>query len=415
MKVRRLVTRPVLIAGAASGGSAVGAAAGSVAAAAWFARRLLTPDELQPDDVAIVAHDDESVTFASGPDPDVPGRYGVWLDGGSGHARVGRIIERDEAAATVRRELLAVDRGTLGVGPARWNQYYYWDRPSVSMGLPDEEVVVTSDVGALPGWIVRPEGSTPARDWAVLVHGRGARKEETLRAVPVLRAAGWTCLVAAYRNDRDAPRGPDGRYNLGLSEWRDVEAAIRTAVAQSAERIILFGWSMGGAIVLQTLRRSRHADRIVGVCLDSAVIDWDAVLRHHGRLNHLPGPLVRMARGLMGSRRGRALVGLIEPIDLAHTDWVARADELDVPILLIHSTGDTVVPFGPAAALAGRRPDIVRFEPWELARHCREWNYDPERWESVVSSFVAGLPCPPAPLAGAEASERSSDGRASAP
>ena len=107
---------------------------------------------------------------------------------------------------------------------------------------------------------------------------------------------------------------------------------------------------------------------------------------------------MRIARGLMGSRRGRALVGLIEPIDLAHTDWVARADELDVPILLIHSTGDTVVPFAPAAALAERRPDIVRFEPWELARHCREWNYDSERWESVVSSFLAGLPSSPALL-----------------
>ncbi|ADU48415.1 alpha/beta hydrolase family protein [Intrasporangium calvum] len=391
VKLRQLVTRPVLIAGAAGGGSAVGAAAGSVAAAAWFARRVLTPDELQPDDVAIVAYDDESVTFASGPDPDVPGRYGVWLDGGAGHARVGQILDRDEVAGTVRRALVAVDRGSLGVGPARWNQYYYWDRPSVSLGLPDEDVVVSSDVGALPAWIVRPADPAGGENWAVLVHGRGARKEEALRAVPVLRDAGWTCLVAAYRNDRDAPRGPDGRYNLGLSEWRDVEVAISTAVARGAERIVLFGWSMGGAIVLQTLHRSRYADRIVGVCLDSAVIDWDAVLRHHGRLNHLPSPLVRVARGLMGSPRGRSLVGLIEPIDLAHTDWVARADELDVPILLIHSTGDTVVPFAPAAALAERRPDIVRFEPWHRARHCREWNYDPERWESVVSSFVTGL------------------------
>lgn len=392
MKLPRLVTRPVLIAGAAGGGSAIGAAAGSVAAAAWFARRVLTPDELQPDDVAIVAHDDESVTFAVGPDPIVPGRYGVWLDGGAGHARVGQILDLDEAAGTVRRELLGVDRGLLAVGPARWNQYYYWDRPSVSMGLPDEEVMIESEVGAMPGWVVRPDGSEAGRDWVVLVHGRGARKEETLRAVPVLRDAGWTCLVAAYRNDRDAPRGPDGRYNLGLSEWRDVEAAIGWAVSRGAERIVLFGWSMGGAIALQTLHRSRFADRIVGVCLDSAVLDWDAVLRHHGRANHLPGPLVRVARELMASNRTRALVGLVEPIDLAHTDWVARADELDVPLLVIHSTGDTVVPFAPAAALAGRRPDIVRFEPWEQARHCREWNHDTERWESAVGSFVGGLP-----------------------
>ena len=295
------MSRPVLVAAAAGTGSVLGAASGSVAAAAYFARRVITPDELQPDDVAILRHDAETVTFATSPDPVVPGRYGVWLDGGAGHARVGDILERD--ARSVTRRLLAVDRGWLDDGPARWNQYYYCDRPSVSLGLPDEDVSILSDIGPLPGWIVRPESGQSGTDWAVLVHGRGARKEETLRAVPVLRAAGWTSLVTAYRNDRDAPRGPDGRYNLGLSEWSDVEAAMGYAVSHGARRILLLGWSMGGAIVLQTLDRSPLSDYVVGVVLDSAVIDWGVVLRHHGRLHKVPGPLVRVATDLMGSRR----------------------------------------------------------------------------------------------------------------
>jgi pimeloyl-ACP methyl ester carboxylesterase len=386
VKVRRLVSRPVLAAAAVGTGSVLGAATGSVAAAAYFARRVITPDELQPDDVAILRHDAGTVTFATSPDPVVPGRYGVWLDGGAGHARVGDIVERD--ARSVTRRLLAVDRGRLDVGPARWNQYYYCDRPSVSLGLPDEDVSILSDVGPLPGWIVRPQNGVSGSDWAVLVHGRGARKEETLRAVPVLRAAGWTSLVTSYRNDRDAPRGPDGRYNLGLSEWSDVEAAMGYAVSHGARRILLLGWSMGGAIVLQTLDRSPLSDYVVGVVLDSAVIDWGVVLRHHGRLHNVPGPLVRVATDLMGSRRSRRLVGVHEPIDVARTDWVARADELRHPMLVIHSDGDDFVPIGPAVALAGRRPDLVRFDRWDTARHCREWNYDSERWERVLREFV---------------------------
>lgn len=376
----------MLVAAAAGTGSLLGAASGSVAAAAYFARKVITPDELQPDDVAILRHDAESVTFAAGPDPVVPGRYGVWLDGGAGHARVGEILDSD--ATSVTRRLLSVDRGVLDVGPARWNQYFYWDRPSVSLGLPDEDVSIVSDVGALPGWVVPPEGGRSGQDWAVLVHGRGARREETLRAVPVLRDAGWTSLVAAYRNDRDAPEGPDGRYNLGLSEWRDVEAAMGYAVSHGARRILLLGWSMGGAIVLQALDRSPLAEYVVGVVLDSAVIDWGVVLRHHGRLRRVPAPLVRMASGLLGSRRSRRLVGVREPIDVALTDWVARADELRHPMLVIASDGDDFVPIGPAVALAGRRPDLVRFERWGVARHCREWNNDPERWESVLREFV---------------------------
>ncbi len=144
---------------------------------------------------------------------------------------------------------------------------------------------------------------------------------------------GWTSLVTAYRNDRDAPRGPDGRYNLGLSEWRDVEAAMGYAVSHGARRILLLGWSMGGAIVLQALDRSPLSDYVVGVALDSPVIDWGVVLRHHGRLHKVPGPLVRVATDLMGSRRSRRLVGVREPIDVARTDWVARADELRHPML----------------------------------------------------------------------------------
>ena len=386
MPVRRVVSRPVLVAAAAGTGSLLGAASGSLAAAAYFARKVVTPDELQPDDVEIVTHGRQTVTFATTSETVAAGRYGVWLDGGSGHARVGEVVA--EGAGTVTRRLLAVDRGRLEVGAARWNQYYYWDRPSVSLGLPDEDVCVQSDVGALPGWLVRPEGDASGTDWAVLVHGRGARKEETLRAVPVVREAGWTSLVTAYRNDRDAPRGLDGRYSLGLSEWRDVEAAMAYAVSQGARRILLLGWSMGGAIVLQALDRSPLARHVVGVALDSPVVDWGVVLRHHGRLRKVPGPLVRVATDLMGSRRSRRLVGVHEPIDVARTDWVARAGELRHPMLVIASDGDDFVPAGPAVALAGRRPDLVRLERWETAGHCREWNQDPERWERVLREFV---------------------------
>jgi hypothetical protein len=386
VQLRRLVSRPVLVAAAAGTGSVLGAAGGSVAAAAYFARKVITPDELQPDDVEIVRHDAESLTFTLTPDTVLPGRYGVWLDGGAGHARVGEIVRTDTTSVT--RRLVAVDHGRIEPGPARWNQYYYWDRPSVSLGLPDEDVSILSDVGSLPGWLVRPGRGTAGSDWAILVHGRGARREETLRAVPVLRDAGWTSLVTAYRNDRDAPRGPDGRYNLGLSEWRDVEAAMGHAVSHGARRILLFGWSMGGAIVLQALDRSPLSDYVVGVALDSPVIDWGVVLRHHGRLHKVPGPLVRVATDLMGSSRSRRLVGVREPIDVARTDWVARADELRHPMLLVASDGDDFVPIGPAVALAGRRPDLVRFERWESAGHCREWNQDPERWERAVREFV---------------------------
>lgn len=367
----------------------MGAAAGSVAAAAFFARKVVVPDESQPDDVQIVASTTDTVTFRRGPDPVVPGRYGVWLDGGVGHLRVGGIISQD--AHTVTRRLVSVDRGRLTTGPARWNQYYWWDRPSISMGIADEDVVVLSEVGALPAWLIRPEPSRDTDNWAILVHGRGARREETLRAIPVLRAAGYTCLVPTYRNDRDAPRGPDGRYNLGLSEWRDVEAAMAFALSRGARRLMLGGWSMGGAIVMQTLARTPLSGYVDGVLLDSAVLDWRAVLRHQARLKRLPTMVATMTERVLSGARGSRLAGTAAPLDITATDWVARADELHAPMLVVHSDGDTVVPIGPALALADRRPDLVHLERYRAPRHCREWNYDPHRWESALSRFAADV------------------------
>jgi uncharacterized protein len=382
--------RRAATAGAAVGATtAVASGAGSVAAAAWFARRVLTPDRHRPDDVVVRAARSSTVVLGITPETVVPGRYGLWIDNGFGHARVGDVRRIDPASGTVERELLGVDRGYLAPGGARWNPYYYSAPPDESRDLPTEHVTYAGDLGPMPAWVVTPpEG--PGERWAVLVHGRGARREETIRAMPPLLGRGWTCLVPSYRNDEGVPPGPDGRYALGLSEWRDVEAAIRYAVDRGAREVLLMGWSMGGAIVLQLLDRSPLSALVSRVVLDAPVIDWGDVLAHHARAHRVPPHVGSLARVLMRHRWGHRLVGVHEGVDLAKTDWVRRGDELHHPVLLIHSGDDEFVPCGPSRELARARPDLVTFEEWHLARHCKEWNTDPERWERLVGDFAAG-------------------------
>jgi pimeloyl-ACP methyl ester carboxylesterase len=362
----------------------------SIGAAAYFARRVLTPDPERPDDTEILAVDAATVTLGITAETVVRGRYGLWLDHSSGHARVGDVLERDDAAGTVRREVLGVDRGRLTPGFGRWNGYYHGGPPQASLGLATDHVAVDTELGPMPAWLIRaPAGTARAGGtWAVHVHGRGARREECLRGVPPLHALGVTSLVPSYRNDVGAPAGPDGRYNLGLSEWRDVEEACLYAVAQGAREIVLVGWSMGGAIVLQMLDRSWVADVVTRVVLDAPVIDWTDVLAHHARRNKVPAPVGRLSRSLMGRSWARRLVGVHDPVDVAKTNWEARADELRHRILLIHSGDDEFVPVGPSERLARARPDLVRFEPWATARHTKEWNLDPARWEAAVADFV---------------------------
>lgn len=386
---RRVVARRAAVGSAIASGSLAGlTAASSVTAAAYFARRVLTPDRQRPDDTPVLGVEDGAVTLGVTPETVVPGRYGLWLDGDEGHCRVGDILDLDEAAGRVRRQVLGVDYGRLGPGFARWNQYYYGGPPDQPpLDLPTEHVDVLTELGTMPAWVIRAE--QPTTRWAVLVHGRGARREECLRAVKPLRDSGISVIVPSYRNDIGAPPGPDGRYNLGLSEWRDIEDAALYAVQQGGRHLVLAGWSMGGAIVLQTLSRSWLSDHVTHVVLDAPVIDWGDVLAHHARANGIPNPIGELSRALMGKRWARRLVGVHDPVDVAKTNWVARAAELRHRVLLIHSADDEFVPVRPSELLAEARPDVVRFERWTTARHCKEWNTDPRRWESAVADFVA--------------------------
>ncbi|MFC7492189.1 MULTISPECIES: alpha/beta hydrolase family protein [unclassified Knoellia] len=379
--------RAVRAAVAVGATTTVASAAGSLAAAAYFARRVLTPERDRPDDVEILDVRGDRVLLSATAETVVPGRYGLWIDGGRGHVRLGDLTGADVAEGTVEREVVGVDSGQLRPGGARFDGYYFAGTPDVALGLATEHADVDGELGRMPAWVVPASGGRGSR-WAVLVHGRGARRDELLRALPALHEAGWTSLVPTYRNDEDVPAGPDGRYNLGLSEWRDIESAVEYAVESGADEVLLLGWSMGGAIALQFLDRSPLADLVSRVVLDGPVIDWGDVLDHHARLHRLPKGVGTLSRSMMGRRWGRRLVGVHESVDVAQTDWVRRADELRHPILLMHSADDEFVPVGPSRRLALHRPDLVTYEEWRVARHCKEWNTDPDRWERLVADFV---------------------------
>ena len=194
----------------------------------------------------------------------------------------------------------------------------------------------------------------------MLVHGRGARREETIRAMPPLLAQGWTCLAPSYRNDEGVPAGPDGRYALGLSEWRDVEAAIRVRRRPRVPaRCCSWGgrWAARSCCSCSTARRCRRWCR--GWCStprsSTGATCWPTTRASH----RVPPHVGSLARAMMRQRWGHRLVGVHEGVDLAKTDWVRRGDELHHRVLLIHSADDEFVPCGPSRELARARPDLV--------------------------------------------------------
>jgi pimeloyl-ACP methyl ester carboxylesterase len=386
---RRAVLRdvdPRLATGVRTAAFALGGALAAVTGAMTVltiatARRVVTPSVRVPDtrilDLDVAA---QTITLGRTLDTELPGRYGLFTSGTQTYVKLGSVLAED--ASSVKRKLLTEVPSNAHLAAEAGFSGWYYDSPE-QLHLPFTEELIGTSAGVCPAWLFDGESDT----WVIQVHGRGTTRSECLRAVPVFHALGMPVLVASYRNDGEGARTRGGRYALGATEWRDIDAAIGFALRSGARRVVLMGWSMGGAIVLQTALNAARRDAIAGVVLESPVVDWRSVLQFQARQMRLPGVVTSLALGTLESE-WTAPLARTTPIPFDRLDVVARADELQHPILLLHSDDDGYVPADGSHALAAARPDLVEMEVFTGARHTKLWNYDQKRWSDAITSWL---------------------------
>ncbi|MGI9538912.1 MAG: alpha/beta hydrolase [Miltoncostaeaceae bacterium] len=298
-----------------------------------------------------------------------PGLWSLrWPDGWAHSSGV--IAHRDETV--VRGH--APGRGALAAGMRVLMDRDIYDDPS-DLGIAFDEVWIPGELGPLPAWRTAGSGETVA----VMLHGRGMSRREPLRYLPAFRERGIGCLLLAYRGDPEAPGIPDGLARLGATEWRDAEAAASWALAEGARRIVLVGMSLGGGMALTAARRSASRDRVAGVVLDAPFLQ---------PLPTLVGAAER--RGYPSSAAWAVVerAGPLAGIEFDQLDQVARADELDAPVLIVQGAEDRAVPPASAMALAERRPDLVDLWLVPGAAHVEGWNVDPVAHRARVGDFL---------------------------
>jgi fermentation-respiration switch protein FrsA (DUF1100 family) len=252
-----------------------------------------------------------------------------------------------------------------------------WATPA-SVGLEYKEVEIQSSDGVrLRCWWV-PAGDS-ARV-AVLVPGWGGFKfdEHLLQTIPVYHSAGYSVLLLDLR-----AQGESGgkRRTLGYREVRDVHGALAWLQHKgyALDRVVLHGWSMGGAIVL----RAAPGTGVAAVVEEAGYGDLPLLLKlklpEFVRLGRILEPAVLLAGKLFPD---------FDPWDVVPKREATKLSEERVPLFIIHSADDEGVPFEQAMILAAAYPGA---NIWKLEGYGHVEAYEHPEYARRLRAFLDAL------------------------
>ncbi len=169
---------------------------------------------------------------------------------------------------------------------------------------------------------------------------------------------------------------------MGLTELRDLQAAARYALSHGARRLVLVGYSMGGAIVAQFMERSPLARNVAGLVLDAPALSWKAILSFNATEMGLPSFAADPVEWAIGARIDA---------DWNNLDALAHPGDFHLPILLFHGTEDKLVPIASSDQFAKELPGWVTYYRVPHAGHTEAWNVDPGLYEQRLTAFLARI------------------------
>lgn len=166
------------------------------------------------------------------------------------------------------------------------------------------------------GWWIPSESSSP--EVVLYLHGNGVNIGANLGPVKKFHSYGMDVLIIDYRGYGRS----EGKFPNESEVYRDAQAAWDYLVLKrnvAAEKIFIFGHSLGGAIAIDLAVRKPNA---AGVIVESTFTSMVEMIDHQGIYSFLPAKLVLNQR----------------------FDTSSKLKLLRVPLLLIHGTDDRTVP-----------------------------------------------------------------------
>jgi pimeloyl-ACP methyl ester carboxylesterase len=297
------------------------------------------------------------------------------------YGRLGDIIS--DADGKIVRELTVISGEPPKAGDgARLESFVYLRNPKDDHNIDYEDPQFTSDAGKLQAWWIDRTVSKGGSDTAVImIHGRrrGAL-QETLRAMPTVVNEGYSVLALAYRNHGDSALSPDGFYHYGESEWQDVVVALDFLQGKGVKNVILYAFSMGAEVMLETYERYNSSLQIKAIILDAPFLDPRTIFQKGARRMNLPLPNLITNWSMVVAR-------LRSGINWQSLDQRALAPNINVPVLLFAGTADSTIPIALIDEFASKVPDI-EYHRLEGVEHVESWNHNPEQYEMWLREFL---------------------------
>lgn len=234
--------------------------------------------------------------------------------------------------------------------------------PPTWLGLRPERVEFsTEDSLTLVGWVM-PASEGASGFWLLICHGNAGNLSEFDRPVHYagLSRLGLNLLAFDYRG-----YGESGGVASEQGLYRDADAAYNYLRQRGvpADRIVVFGHSLGSAVAIDLVSRTPAAGLIVEGALTSAV--------HRGQELYPYIPVRWLARSRFSS--------------------IDKVPGLSIPKLFLHATADEVIPVA-----HGRRLFDAASEPKKFVElqgsHGDAFDVDSARYFGSIAEFLLTLP-----------------------
>lgn len=239
------------------------------------------------------------------------------------------------------------------------------------LGLEYEDVTLqTEDNVTLKGWFVPQLQNRSNAKTIIFMHGYPANKGNILPFVSFLSNE-YNLLLFDFRFLGES----GGSYSTaGARETQDLDAAIKYLKNRGIREFGVWGFSLGGAVALMSAPQQPGIKAIVS---DSSFARLDLLAPQLYAL-----PIIKYPLAWMTTLWGNMLIGL-NAKDVAPA---TSARNLTIPVLVIHSRSDNVIPFKHALLIQEGLKDNPQAEFWFLDKLVHGQS-SPEYQERVLRFF----------------------------